>query len=1044
MKQSHSSYNSNTPKACSYTKPTKPYTKPLYKKINTNTFVTILKQLFFILFFVIATTAIAQYPNGGENNYYVYGEKDSVVFPTTGVIKVFNDGTLWLLPYSHNPLIKGNNYTLKIAAFENFKTPSIYSGQYNLSSPNLWIANNNKAICFNKNKIVDSFTMPFNGYSVLNYNNRLLLAYYNIDNNSFYVGERINNQNKMFGAAPIKAEATIGEMCLFNIGNKLCVGNINDYCYVNSNGYGQVFSRKTKVNSNLIIPFIQSKQFVYTMNKTFDSIFRFNQNNIEATPQVFLANIHCYPSSFNNLLVNNKNLHKQVIEIVNDTATQKISLAYFDEFNAAFLASQKSYYINTSNKLLRTFEYIQRYPKIFNSNNSNLAFALTQASNGNIWAGSYNGGLASISKTSSKYFNLNKFKITNGSCSINNKQLFISEGAKKGIFVFDEKGNYKHLFNEASGFIFYIDTTEKLVYYGSCDNGLFFTSFKNIDNNGKESWKKINRQQGLTLPNILTITKDKVGRIWMGQSSRGWAVYYPKQNKATTFLIENNQTNFGTMSSCTDTKGTVWLGTKQQGLLYYNNYKSDTVNPKDIKTIEHPLLSKNKTISAIVQHGNWLIMGVTNYYVAFDLATWYSNGKVLVKYLNPQEANFTSETEQNTLLVDKRDSSVWFSTNNMLYQWDFKTWLQLPNYTAMPSVNIQYSSIDTSLSANTTFYLKPTQNNVNLQVWFQTIDNMPRYLATAFGKIDDSLQFESVTLNTNYSYSNLASGNYVFKVLICQSDGSVSYHNYFITVNKFWWQHWRVWFIASLLLFTPIVLWLNSKRKQANLFAATEEQKKQLANLQLVTLSNQFRPHFILNALNAIGTQLQGKPKAESVLSRLGESVNIIFNHSLNNKPTQAFINEWKLVTNIVQLHQLMYLQNFVCKLPSTEELQQFAIVELPMGILQIPVENALMHGLGNKIDNNEKQLTISIYQTENNFECNIIDNGIGRTKAQQLSNFTKHGLGTKNLFAIIEMLNKNNINKISFVYADDIYEENNIKYGTKVTITIPKNFKYE
>ncbi|MBK7090104.1 MAG: histidine kinase [Chitinophagaceae bacterium] len=65
------------------------------------------------------------------------------------------------------------------------------------------------------------------------------------------------------------------------------------------------------------------------------------------------------------------------------------------------------------------------------------------------------------------------------------------------------------------------------------------------------------------------------------------------------------------------------------------------------------------------------------------------------------------------------------------------------------------------------------------------------------------------------------------------------------------------------------------KQKKPN-FIPLKVNRKKLANLQLVSLSSQFRPHFILNALNTIGAQMDDKPEAESVLSRLGESVNII------------------------------------------------------------------------------------------------------------------------------------------------------------------------
>jgi len=64
----------------------------------------------------------------------------------------------------------------------------------------------------------------------------------------------------------------------------------------------------------------------------------------------------------------------------------------------------------------------------------------------------------------------------------------------------------------------------------------------------------------------------------------------------------------------------------------------------------------------------------------------------------------------------------------------------------------------------------------------------------------------------------------------------------------------------------------------------------------------------------------------------------------------------------------------------------------VPMGILQIPVENALVHGLRNK-EEGPKDLWINMLQgDENRIIFTITDNGIGRKAAALISNCRRNG----------------------------------------------------
>ena len=84
------------------------------------------------------------------------------------------------------------------------------------------------------------------------------------------------------------------------------------------------------------------------------------------------------------------------------------------------------------------------------------------------------------------------------------------------------------------------------------------------------------------------------------------------------------------------------------------------------------------------------------------------------------------------------------------------------------------------------------------------------------------------------------------------------------------------------------------------------------------------------------------------------------------------------------------------------------------------------------------------ITEDEKSVMISITDNGVGREMAATLSNYQKHGTGTKNLSGILEIVNAKNIDKIVIKYLDGIFTEGAVVYGTKVIISIPKQFIYE
>src|SRR5690606_23542800 len=127
-------------------------------------------------------------------------------------------------------------------------------------------------------------------------------------------------------------------------------------------------------------------------------------------------------------------------------------------------------------------------------------------------------------------------------------------------------------------------------------------------------------------------------------------------------------------------------------------------------------------------------------------------------------------------------------------------------------------------------------------------------------------------------------------------------------------------------------------------------------------------------------------------------------------------------------------------KYTGNELLEIYKDTKLPLGILEINVENALLHGLRNK-QSPPYKLYINMSSDEDNLYFTIADKGIGRQQSMAISSYKKHGTGTQNLHNIITILNRFNKNKIEVSYADMPKADGG---GTIVTITIPKIYHYE
>ncbi|NOT92055.1 sensor histidine kinase [Ferruginibacter sp.] len=1009
-----------------------------------------------LVFIVLLLNGIAYGQNtfpAGVANTYTLGEKEGYNGFNYAAIYHAPSGKVYTRTYYGEIAIHGNNYSIPLPSISLEGTQAGYF--YEVNEKEIWYYDSKRIAVIRNDTVQRIIRLPEETFFYSEFNKSLIYVY----NRKGYIDIYTFSGNELVKKSSYPALTAKFFNAIYRFGKNIYTAAVEGDSLLIYELTPETFHFKQvavyATGKAIIVQFIDARNLIVQLTDTKTTTFCVIENGTLKKPlegeklnNIFPLNTDCYPYGLKKM----GDKYKQIFSV---TQPEENNPVFISQDNPNLVGTEKQYgsfYASTGNKPLRIFTTVKKYPYIFHNSSANSIFSLQQDYTGDIWAGSYNGGISIIHDNVASPVPSIKKRITNGGSSFKKNMYLIDEGIGGGLFRVDKNGNNNKLTQDVFGFYTYISKNGNYFYLGTGGyNGLWQTTTAQIET-GKPNWHKIDSSKGANLLNILTITEDTLGRIWCGHPKRGILIYYPEKDIVKTWLTDKNESPFGAFSSISDTKGTVWMGSGANGLWYYNDYNKEP-SPLNCKRINHPLLANSKSITALTQYNNWLVISGYDKIMLLNLDSFYQKNKIILRYLNPQEAGFTSFTEQNTLLTSKKDSTVWFSTSDMLYQWNVKKWLGLPAYKVTATVFVQSGKNSTVLHNKKNNSFKPGFNSFDLHVRYLSPDNMPRYSSAALIKDGDSLQLPEPSLQNIYSIKNISSGRYQFLLEIYEADGSTTRYTYSITIKKYLWQQWWFWALLSGLVSAVILYLYNLKQKKrvaeekaktaaAELQSFKSEQEKKLANLQLVTLSSQFRPHFILNALNTIGAQMDDKPEAESVLSRLGESVNLIFNHAQQQKILHPFNSEWQLVQNIIHIHRQMYLKQLTTNLPDAAITDNYQNINVPLGILQIPIENALLHGLSNR-ENGPWNLSISISEKENYIVVSITDNGVGRKKSATLSNFTKHGTGTKNLNEIVAIINATNTEKINITYTDDIYNEADNKFGTSVQIEIPKQLNY-
>ena len=253
--------------------------------------------------------------------------------------------------------------------------------------------------------------------------------------------------------------------------------------------------------------------------------------------------------------------------------------------------------------------------------------------------------------------------------------------------------------------------------------------------------------------------------------------------------------------------------------------------------------------------------------------------------------------------------------------------------------------------------------------------------------------------------------------------------------------------LVILLLSGGVLLYRQRQLRQHHELTDLElvETKKRLQieqqyrESELKALRSQMNPHFVFNALNSIQEYIMTNEKklAGKYLGKFADLMRIYLEHSQSK--TISINEEIETLTLYLELEKLRFEDSLEFTLDVDNNVDTH-LLSIPTLLIQPYIENALKHGLLHK--KADRKLSVSLRCVENNkvIECEIIDNGVGRKRAEEINRMrdvNHKPFATSATKTRLELLNYNNKNQIG-VETFDLMDDQDKPVGTHVILRIP------
>jgi LytS/YehU family sensor histidine kinase len=278
-------------------------------------------------------------------------------------------------------------------------------------------------------------------------------------------------------------------------------------------------------------------------------------------------------------------------------------------------------------------------------------------------------------------------------------------------------------------------------------------------------------------------------------------------------------------------------------------------------------------------------------------------------------------------------------------------------------------------------------------------------------------------------FLNLQPNNYKLSIKKGQQEKEMTF-----TIKPQWWQSgiFKISLIVIFALFVGLLSWLISKNIQISKNKKVVREKK-LAELQLKALRSQMNPHFVFNSLAAIQYYINQNDleTSDKYLVKFSKLIRRFF--ELSKDEEILLSEEVKLLTNYLEIEKLRFREKFNFTIVVDPKLDT-SKTKIPTMLLQPTVENAVNHGIFNKLGNGN--ITVEFVKlNENSFQVTILDDGVGylKTAEEESGKLKSSGVIQNRIYILNQTGNWDVKYHITEVFIDKKDK------GTKVTFTITR-----
>lgn len=682
----------------------------------------------------------------------------------------------------------------------------------------------------------------------------------------------------------------------------------------------------------------------------------------------------------------------------------------------------------------------------FDGLKDNIGLALhtiAEDNKGNIWFGDYHHGFTVWDgDVFSKPSRMPDHKVLPGSIWNGDRYWYFSDQLGKGLCTYTEKDGEEVLEFQDKPFSGYIVRPLKngKIAASSKKNGVVLIT--ESEDGIFQVENTLNKHETSSF-NILGLEEDHLGRIW--GTGKGIRLYFPQEDTSLVW-DKSSSTLYTTISLVEDNRGTMWMG-GMSGLKYLKNCNKLTIDdPSHMENIKHLSFPNNNNgpVHSVEIVDDYVVWGNNSTLFFLELESFYENEREPIIYSLLYGEDISGKgTEQNCILFDSK-RRLWIGHNNgatMIY------WDQFPFDTT--KINIHLSSFECAgnrIKMPLDRKIRLEKNKRSFNVHYRLEPNYSLRKNVYFDQFLvrnklDTIYAKLCTQERKLDIPYIDPGKYQFHLIAKKHNQVVDKETIYINVPKNLSEITWFWLFLSLLFFSLIGYFVFLQLQKSKQIRDKEYRLNQ-ANLNkdraiLQSIISSFNPHFINNSLHWIQSRYSDDPEMVTVTGRLSNNIVSLLKNSQAGKAYHSFSEELTLVDNYIQIQQIRFKDRFTYIPPDMNASKKWANLNVPIMQIQIHVENAIEHGINNRLDST--YVKVVLQELKEYLQITVEDDGVGRDTAGKMES-KGTSLGIDMLKKMHEILNQNNVLEITQKYEDNIFGN----FGTRVIIKVPLNYTYD